>query len=310
MKENMCHIDGMVGEFPDDIELICKRLKSVNAALKNGQPLPKFGNLFNRLLLYGAPGNGKTTIAQKIAEASGSKLFQLNGAGIIGRFYGQGAETIEQVFKDLNAHVNLNNQMAILFVDEIDSLANATNTCTSDGQIDEHHKALTTLWLNLDKIKGDSRIFVICATNNIDKSSKTLLSRFTSKIEIQSPDFELRKTFLEKLQKEQDLGWSQNVVEWLALQTNGFSMRNLESLCDVISRKTEKNKGVLTKDILKCAIRKVISENEIHPQLDLCIKTREKIAKASKDLITGDLYIASLEKLNREIDLANIPCKI
>lgn len=135
------------------------------------------------------------------------------------------------------------------------------------------------------------------------------MSRFTTRIEIRSPDFELRKAFLQQLQKRQSLGWSQSAVEWLAAQTDGFSMRNLESLCDVISRKVERNKGILTTDILKCSVRKVAAENEIHPYLDRWINGRKCIAKACKDLVTGDLYIGSCEKIFREV-VATSSCKI
>src|SRR3989304_7956163 len=79
-------IDGMVGVQPTKICWLIEKMKS-----------PKgFQNMTikNRLILHGPPGNGKTTLAKKLADETGSTLLKLDGPSIVEKYVGSGAQNI------------------------------------------------------------------------------------------------------------------------------------------------------------------------------------------------------------------------
>lgn len=147
----------------------------------------------NLLLLYGPPGNGKTTIAKKIAFYSGRKFIELSGSSIVNKYVGSGQQSIKAAFNEADLYLKLfpNAPGIIIFIDEIDQIA-ANNNQESRA---EHKTATTELWQLLDKSAQNPKILFIAATNHYEKLNPTFLDRFKeiNIVFIDNPDENERK---------------------------------------------------------------------------------------------------------------------
>jgi transitional endoplasmic reticulum ATPase len=70
------------------------------------------------ILLYGPPGTGKTLIARAIANETGASFFCINGPEIMSKMAGESEQNLRKAFEEAEK-----NAPAIIFIDEIDSIA-------------------------------------------------------------------------------------------------------------------------------------------------------------------------------------------
>jgi hypothetical protein len=70
------------------------------------------------VLLYGPPGSGKTLIARATANETGAFFFLINGPEIMSKMAGESESNLRKAFEEAEK-----NAPAIIFIDEIDSIA-------------------------------------------------------------------------------------------------------------------------------------------------------------------------------------------
>ncbi len=186
----------------------------------------------NRLLLYGPPGNGKTTVAHEIAIAARCAFVHINAPSIVTKYAGSGAENIKKELEKAFDKIVENGRPVVVFVDEIDAIA-IVGSCESRV---EDNKAMQELWLNFDKFKQDPRVFFICATNRYEKLSSAFVSRFPEqqRLKLDKPDKEMRVKVLTTLLEKYELGMEQNVFNDLVYYSHGMSIREIESFISSI----------------------------------------------------------------------------
>ena len=131
------------------------------------------------VLLYGAPGTGKTHLARCLAGELDLTYLEADVGSVDSKFVGEGSQNVVQVFEEAEAHAP-----ALVFLDEIDALAGERG---AGGQHHESQKMVNQLLSELSDL-GDE-VLVVAATNHPDDVDEAMLrtGRFDSKVEVTPP---------------------------------------------------------------------------------------------------------------------------
>lgn len=256
--------DGMVGSCPEKIAWVIQHLSiAADCHITNLELKPDVTVMRNRLLLYGPPGNGKSTIAQKIAHIANCELVRMDGPSVVGSYIGQGAQNIRETFDQAQKIVEETGKNVIIFIDEIDAIAASNNTEFRS----EHKASLQQLWLELDRYKNNKHIFIIFATNHFDKLSKAFIDRFGNNIiEITNPDYELRKKILTHYSILHNVPFASTIIDKLATYSEGLSIRSLEDFVIDIALALQVRKSKIVDEALLwktlSAIKKKFNDNK------------------------------------------------
>ena len=235
----------------------------------------KHPELFQRLgidppkgvLLYGPPGTGKTLIAKAVANEVDAHFITLSGPEIMSKYYGESEQRLREIFEEAKE-----NAPAIIFIDEIDSIAPKREEVT--GEVER--RVVAQLLALMDGLEARGDVIVIAATNRPDAIDPALRrpGRFDREIEIGVPDRDGRKEILEIHTRGMPLAEDVNLDE-LAELTIGFVGADLEALA---------------KEAAMHALRRVLPEIDIEVEkipdevLENLKVTREDFLEALKNI--------------------------
>jgi transitional endoplasmic reticulum ATPase len=174
------------------------------------------------VLLYGPPGTGKTLLAKAVANESEAHFILLNGPEIMSKFYGESEKKIREIFDEAEK-----NAPAIIFIDEIDSLAPKREDVS--GEVER--RVVSQLLTMMDGLKTRGKVVVIGATNRPNAIDPALRrpGRFDREVEISVPDKEGRLSILKIHTRGMPLTKSVKLEE-LARKTHGFVGADINSL--------------------------------------------------------------------------------
>src|SRR6478735_7146980 len=200
-------------------------------ALREMVELPlRYPELFTRLgvdppkgvLLHGPPGTGKTRLAQAVANESDAQFFAINGPEIMGSAYGESEKRLREVFEEAERA-----QPAIVFIDEIDSIAPKRQNVTGEAE----KRLVAQLLTLMDGLQTRSNLVVIAATNRPDAIDEALRrpGRFDREIVIGVPDEKGRREILSIHTRGMPLGEGVDLTE-LARSTHGFVGADIAAL--------------------------------------------------------------------------------
>ncbi len=129
------------------------------------------------LLLYGAPGVGKTTIAKYISLKTGLPLVTARLDAVISSLLGNTSKNIRKIFEYADS------KPCILFLDEFDAIAKARDDQHEMGEL---KRVINSLLQNIDMFTQNN--VLIAATNHPELLDKAIWRRFNTVIEVGQPD--------------------------------------------------------------------------------------------------------------------------
>lgn len=120
------------------------------------------------LCFYGAPGTGKTALAEHLAKAIGRPLIIKQASDLMSKYVGETEQNMAAMFKEAEA------EKAILLLDEADSFLQDRRGAQRTYEVTEVNEMLQ----GMERFDG---IFV-CTTNLLERLDQAALRRFTFKI--------------------------------------------------------------------------------------------------------------------------------
>ncbi|XP_040403081.1 peroxisome biogenesis factor 1 isoform X2 [Cygnus olor] len=206
-------------------------LKDVKQVLVDTIMLPaKYPELFANLpirqrsgvLLYGAPGTGKTLLAGVVARESGMNFISVKGPELLSKYIGASEQAVRDIFNRAQAA-----KPCIVFFDEFDSIAprrGHDNTGVTDRVVNQ-------LLTQLDGVEGLQGVYVLAATSRPDLIDPALLrpGRLDKCLYCPPPDQSSRYEILKALSHSLSLA-SDVDFEYLAAKTDQFTGADLKAL--------------------------------------------------------------------------------
>ncbi len=176
------------------------------------------------IVLHGGPGLGKTLLAKAVAGETEANFIAIKGPQLVSMWAGESERAVREVFRKARQAAP-----AIIFFDEIDALAPERGGGAS-SQVSE--RVVAQLLTELDGIEELKGVFVLAATNRLDRVDTALLrqGRFDSLIELKAPDKTGRLAILNVHARRMPLAADVD-LKAIAAEGEGLSGADLEAIC-------------------------------------------------------------------------------
>jgi len=130
----------------------------------------------NKIILIGPPGNGKTSLAEAIAEALMLPILTVKYESLIGAYLGETASRLGKLFEYAKT------RQCVLFFDEFETIGKERGDTHETGEI---KRVVSSLLLQIDALP--SYVIAIAATNHESLLDKAAWRRFQIRMELPKP---------------------------------------------------------------------------------------------------------------------------
>jgi SpoVK/Ycf46/Vps4 family AAA+-type ATPase len=179
----------------------------------------------HRILLSGPPGNGKTSLAEAIAQELMVPLFVVRYEAVIGSFLGETSSRLKRLFDFVRTH------QCVLFFDEFDTLGKERGDTHETGEI---KRVVSSLLLQIDALP--SHVVVVTATNHAELLDRAVWRRFQLRLNLPGPTLEQKIAWFERF--EERIGSSLGVsAKTLATKLKVGNFSDLEQFCEDVHRR-------------------------------------------------------------------------
>ena len=139
----------------------------------------------NGILLHGAPGNGKTMVAEALAGELGLPFVPVAIADLQSRWLGQTVEQLVDAFRTARRRAP-----CLLFIDELDAIVPERGAASLQH---EDRKVVNAFLTESVALRGTG-VVLVAATNRLDRLDPAAVreGRFDLRVEVPPPDLEAR----------------------------------------------------------------------------------------------------------------------
>jgi SpoVK/Ycf46/Vps4 family AAA+-type ATPase len=130
----------------------------------------------HRVLLSGPPGNGKTSLAEALAESLALPFFVVRYEAMIGSYLGETAARLKRVFDYART------TPCVLFFDEFDAVGKERGDEHETGEI---KRVVTSLLMQMDDLP--SYTITVAATNHDELLDRAVWRRFQLRLSLKAP---------------------------------------------------------------------------------------------------------------------------
>jgi SpoVK/Ycf46/Vps4 family AAA+-type ATPase len=180
----------------------------------------------HRVLLVGAPGTGKTTLAEAIAEGAGVPLFVVRYEAMIGSYLGETATRLKRVFDYART------TPCVLFFDEFDAIGKERGDIHETGEI---KRVVTSLLMQVDDLP--SYTIIAAATNHPELLDRASWRRFQLRLPLPLPDSRALTSYIQSFSERlsEPLGQTPAAI---ARRLGRISYAEAEQFCLDVQRRS------------------------------------------------------------------------
>jgi SpoVK/Ycf46/Vps4 family AAA+-type ATPase len=203
----------------------------------------------NRILLAGPPGNGKTSLAEAIANSLMYPFFVVRYENIIGSFLGETALKLQKTFDYAKT------RNCVLFFDEFDTIGKERGDTKETGEI---KRVVSSLLLQIDRLP--SYVVVITASNHPELLDKAVWRRFQVRLNMDMPDKKNIKEYIDRFKSRTEVNFNYDVNK-IANKLIGYSFAEVEDFCvdilrrAVLEKKHENAKSIVADKLKQLEVR-------------------------------------------------------
>lgn len=221
----------------------------------------------NGILFFGAPGNGKTFIAEALAGELPTILGTFRKAAFMkvtmgdltSRWIGQTTEQLQRMFAQAESQARRHGGL-VLFLDEIDSVVKDRRNLTNSSNPEATDIVTSMLTLINDYgAFAKHKIVIVAATNYIEHLDPAAIreGRFDFKVEIPVPDRPARLGILHSVARNKGVTLPPEVADRVATRWEGFGVARLRLIADnAATFAREDSRSVITFEDMMRALRK------------------------------------------------------
>jgi len=178
------------------------------------------------VILYGAPGTGKTLLAKAVANQTSATFLRIVGSELIQKYLGDGPRLVRQLFQTAAEHAP-----SIVFIDEIDAIGTKRYESSSGGER-EIQRTMLELLNQLDGFDDRGDVKVIMATNKIDTLDPALIrpGRIDRKILFENPDQNTKRKIFTLHTSKMSLAPDVDIDEFVT-QKDDLSGADVRAIC-------------------------------------------------------------------------------
>ena len=195
LREIYVEIPDVSWESVGGLSEIKDRLKeSVEWPLTKPELFEHFGIKPPRgIVLFGAPGTGKTLLAKAIANEAKANFISIKVPELISKWVGESEKAIREIFKKAKQ-----SSPSIIFLDEFESIAGMRSSNSQSGGSDVANRVVNQLLASMDGVESLDEVIIVAATNRPEMIDPALLrsGRFERVLHVPPPDKPAREAIM------------------------------------------------------------------------------------------------------------------